>query len=157
MESFLFVNPDGEVYKEEFDGNLKRHGHIARVYMEQNNLTPIDVEIDTENGFYWGKEVAKNHSIFAIQDSRTSAGIYIPSILTKSQILWIENYLNIEIEKYDGKLLVCNFIEDRMDAYHSLQDNALLELKKCLKEKGVNISIYKGDDVNEFGNKRRNI
>lgn len=157
MESFLFVAPDGDVYKEEFDGNLKRHGHVARAYMELKKLPMIDVEPDTTNGFYWGKELAKNHSTFAIQDCKTSAGIYIPSKLTQQQILWIENYFNIEIEKFNGKLLVCDFIDEKMNAYDSNKCDVMYELEKCLNNKGVNISIYKEEDVSDIGNKRRHI
>lgn len=155
MEEFIFVAQDGEVYRKPLIGKLVRHGHIAKEYMELKKLPIIDVDHDAENGYLWGKELAKNHSRFVIQNSGSSGAVYIPSELTEIQKIWIKNNLLTEIEIFNGLLIVCNFNGENMKSYASTQDNVMYELEKCLKEKGVGINIYKEEEVNDIGNKRR--
>lgn len=155
MEEFIFVAPNGEIYRKELIGENVRHGHVAREYMESKKLPMIDVEPDAENGYLWGKELAKNHSTFAIQNSGTSGGIYIPNELTSQQKIWIEKQFLSEIEIFNDKLLICNYVHEDMNAYYYLHDNVLYELEQCLRKKGVNIKIYNEEDINEIGNKRK--
>lgn len=153
MEGFIFISPDGEVYKKEFDGTIKRHGPVAKKYMDEKKLPLVDVDPEIKNGFYWGKELAKNHSRFVIQNSGRSGAIYIPSELTDVQKIWIQQFLLTEIRRFNGLLIVCDFIGEKMNAYDSSQYDVVYELEKCLKLKGVNINLEVYD--NDIGNKRR--
>ena len=38
MEEFIFVAPNGEIYRKELIGENVRHGHVAREYMESKKL-----------------------------------------------------------------------------------------------------------------------
>lgn len=157
MEEFIFVAPDGDVYRKQLigfiDGKKIRHGHIARDYVHIRQLSIIDVDPETENGFYWGKELAKNHSTLTIQNCGDSGSVFIPVELNENQKMWIKNNLMNEIAIFNGLLIVCDFVNGGMNAYVSNKCNVIEELEKCLKEKGVDIK--KEVSTDDIGNKRR--